>query len=117
MTDKARPDIAIEIGGKLRKLRMDLNAMAEFEEATGQSLFGVNITEINKMGAKALRALIWACLLHEDENLTLKEVGGWITIDNLGEIADQILAAFEAAVPEPKGGTKDKLPLAGKKKK
>ena len=117
MTEKARPDIPIEIGGKVRHLRLDLNAMVEFEEATGQSLFGVNITELSNMGAKALRALVWACLLHEDEELTLKDVGGWIKIDNLTDIANQINAAFEAAVPEPKGGEKDKPPLAKKTNK
>jgi hypothetical protein len=117
MTNKARPDIPIKIGGKLRHLRLDLNAMAEFEGATGQSLFGANIVQIQKMGAKGLRALIWACLLHENKELTIEEVGGWIKLDNLADIAEQINKAFEAAVPEAEGDEKENPPLAAKTKK
>lgn len=118
MKNKTRPDIPIEIGGKKRHLRFDLNAMAEFEEATGTPLTGENISKVmSQGGAKALRALLWACLLHEDENLTLKEVGSWVNLKDINELPGKILEAFEAAMPEPEEGAQGKAPLAGKKKK
>lgn len=81
---------------KLRNLRLDLNAMALFEEATGKSVFKIG----SDMSARDLRALLWACLRYEDKNLTLESVGGMVTPQNLAEINTRLVAAFTAAMPE-----------------
>jgi len=105
---KVKPAIPILLD-KERHLLLDLNAMVAFEEATGESLFkGI---DPEHMGAKELRALLWACLLHEDEKLTLKQVGSWINTGNMAEIAQHINDAFQAAMPEAEG-KKEKVPLA-----
>ena len=95
--ERARPGIAILLD-KERHLKFDLNAMAAYEEATGESLLGGLAKE--SIGARQLRALLWACLIHEDEKLTLKEVGSWINTDNIEEISGRISAAFQSAIPE-----------------
>jgi hypothetical protein len=112
MTSKINPSVPIELGGKERHLLLDLNAMVAFEEATGKNILsGLSA----KMGASELRALLYACLRHEDEKLTLKEVGAWITTENMGEVARQITAAWTAAMPEKAEGDKrEKTPLAPK---
>lgn len=113
---KINPSVPLELGGKLRHLKLDLNAMASFEEVTGQSLFGASISDISNMGARALRALIWSCLLHEEPDLTVETVGGWVDINNLADIAMQLNTAIAEAMPEAEGVT-DKDPLPPKKKK
>ena len=78
-------DVIINLD-KPRKLVFDLNAMAAYEEATGKSA-----TQIGEnAGAIGLRALLWACFLHEDETLTLKEVGKLITAENMNDVAKQL---------------------------
>lgn len=99
---KTNPGVKIELGGKERTMILDLNAMATYEEVTGKSLFNADMKSI---GAKELRALLWACLIHEDESLTLKQVGAWITGDNMGEVAQKLSAARGEAIPESKGDT------------
>lgn len=106
--NKAKSLVEITLD-KVRHLKLDLNAMAEFEEATGKSLmdgkFGKNMTP------KDLRAMLWACLLHEDEKVTLKQVGSWVSVSNLLEVSGKLNEAFEVAMPEEK---KQPVPLAGK---
>jgi hypothetical protein len=65
---------------KVRTLKYDLNASAEFEDATGQSITEAfqsfdDGTGKPKLSIKTIRALLWAGLLHEDENLTLRKAG------------------------------------------
>jgi len=107
MPDKVKPAVSITLDKK-RHLLMDLNAMVSFEEATGKSLMqGI---APDSMTAKDFRALLWACLLHEDESLKLEDVGKMIHAGNMGELSEKIAQAWEVASPEGKG-TKD--PLAG----
>jgi len=108
MPDKVRPGISINLD-KERHLLMDLNAMVSFEEATGKNIMqGI---DPNGMTAKDFRALLWACLLHEDEELKIEDVGKMISVENMGELSEKIAQAWEVASPEGKG---DKSPLAGK---
>lgn len=106
MPDKVKPKIPIVLD-KQRHLLMDLNAMVSFEDATGKSIFqGI---DPKGMTAKDFRALLWSCLLHEDESLKIKDVGRMIHAGNMGELAAKIAQAWEVASPEGKG---DKDPLA-----
>lgn len=70
-----------------RNLRLDLNAMAEFEEVTGISLFtiGDKLQE-----ARYLRALLYSTLKSAGEKITIEEVGSEITMDNMGYIGEKI---------------------------
>jgi len=81
--------IEIELDKK-RHFVFDLNAMAAYEDATGFSAFAIG----DNLSAKAVRALLWACLIHDDESLTLQEVGGFIHAGNLGEITQKLNAAI-----------------------
>jgi hypothetical protein len=70
-----------------RFLRLDLNAMAEFEEVTGISLFtiGDKLQE-----ARYLRALLFATLKSAGEKMTIEEVGAEITMTNMSYIGEKI---------------------------
>jgi DNA-binding phage protein len=83
---------------KERHLLYDFNALASLEDA------GYTITEameqIGKGSAKAIRAFLWAGLLHEEPSLTLEAVGKMITLQNLAYVAEQIGKAQEVALQD-----------------
>ena len=108
--NKAKPGVKITLD-KERTLKLDLNAMVAFEEATGKSIMGGKFTG-KDMTPRDLRAMLWACLLHEDEELTLKQVGSWITVGNLMEVTGKLNEAFDVAMP--KSGGEAAAPLAKK---
>lgn len=104
--NKARPDVTI-ILDKPRTLRFTLNAMCAFEEATGKNIFS---NALNNLSAKEIRALLWACLTDEDPTLTIEQVGGLITLDNMTEVAEKLNEALAVAMPDKEA--KETPPLA-----
>jgi hypothetical protein len=103
---KAKPAVSIELDKK-RHLLLDLNAMVAFQETTGKNLFSTEIG--NNLSPVDLRALLWSCLIHEDEALTLKQVGSWIHTGNMTEIAEKLVAAWSESMPESEGESADPL--------
>lgn len=95
---------------KERHLRLDLNAMCLFEEITGKSLINANAA-IDLQSAVNIRALLYACLKHEDPNLTLEQVGAMIHPGNMEYLADQLIRAYGQAMPEETETTEDDAPL------
>ena len=115
--DKVRPAVPILLDRE-RKLCFDFNAMIAYEEATGKSL--LEVKNINVLFAsptlKSLRALLWACLVDDDETLTLKQVGSMLNLDKdrLAGIVEKLLEAVKAGLPEQKVGASGKNPLANR---
>lgn len=107
---KTNPGVKVTLD-KERTLLLNLNAMVSFEEVTGVSLMKGTFKSSN-MTPKDLRAMLWACLVHEDDTLTLEQVGSLVTVGNLMEITAKLNEAFEVAMPE-KGG-KQTVPLVKK---
>lgn len=108
MSKITAPTVAIELD-KTRHLKLDLNAMAAFEEAAGQSMFTLK----ENMSARHLRALLWAALLHEDRELTLEQVGAMIHASNMEYIGGKIKDVFENSMPKGGGdpGKNQKRPI------
>ena len=73
---------------KPRNLQMDLNALYEFEEATGKSFFVQE--DMADLKAKDYRALVWCLLRKEDPSLTIEQVGAFIDPSNFKEIVEQV---------------------------
>jgi hypothetical protein len=88
---------------RLRCLKFDLNAFAELEEKFGS--MDAAFQAMQKGSLKAARTLLWAGLLHEDETLTERKVGGMVTLSNLSGIMDSITSALTAAMPDTDGET------------
>ncbi len=82
---------------KPRHLRLDLNAMCEFERVSGKS-----IAEIGN-SLRDIRIMLWAALIHEDADLTEEGVGALIHAGNLPLVNAALSQAFAVAVPEPTG--------------
>jgi hypothetical protein len=83
---------------KKRTLMFDLNSFAEIEEKYGS--FDDAIAQLEKGSVKALRTLLWAGLIHEDENLTEKQVGSMLDMTKMQEVSQTLVAAIGDNVPE-----------------
>lgn len=84
---------------KKREIRFDLNAMAELEEIYGDLPSAMEALH-KKMSVKAMRALLYAGLKHEDETLTLQQVGSMVKMSDLSRITEKITEAFKADTPD-----------------
>jgi len=91
------PRIDIELGGKTRTLLLDFNALADFEEATGVNVLQ---TGFDEFGARHMRALIWAGLLHEEPDVTIRQVGSWLSGANMKSIMESVERATKDHISE-----------------
>lgn len=86
-----------EAGGRRWKIRLDFNALADMEEATGRGALDLlEDYEAGKINISGLRALLHACLLRHQPDATLFDAGDILTEDP---------GAFERALAaaQPKG--------------
>lgn len=83
---------------KERTLKYDLNAFAEIEERFGtvQKAFD----ELQQQKLKAVRAVLWAGLIHEDPKLTERQVGSLLSLGDLATILPAVTEAITAALPQ-----------------
>lgn len=84
---------------KPRTLQYDLNAFIELEDLYGSIDDALNEMDKGKNKIKAIRAVLWAGLIHEDESLTPKQVGAMINLSKLEEVTEALMRAIEAAMP------------------
>lgn len=91
-----RKPVTIELDGRERTLKYDLNALCLFEEQAG-----IGITEaLTKPRMSSIRALLWAGLIHEDALLTVDDVGR-MAFGSLGEVMRTCMLAFNADTAAP----------------
>lgn len=94
MLSGARRDLdgaaPLEIGGKLRRLRLTLDGLAAIEER--QQVIG------QALDVGTLRLFLWAMLAHDEPLLTLREVGSWVDLERLPEIAAAVQRALDVQV-------------------
>lgn len=85
--------------GVERELKFTLNALAELEERYGT--VDEAFEQLNKNSIKAVRCIMWAALIHEDDTLTEQQVGNLIDIDYLEDLMNSLGAAMGEDLPEP----------------
>lgn len=86
---------------KERHLKYTLNSFAEMEEKYGSVETALKEVEANKL--TAIRFMIWAGLIHEDENLTEKQVGNIIGMDDMQVLAEKLTQAMASDLPVKAG--------------
>lgn len=89
-----RAPVTIELDGRQRTLKFDLNALCLFEEQAGASV----IEALQKRSMTHIRSLLWAGLIHEDPLLTVDDVGK-MEFDNLRDVVLKVVSAFNADQP------------------
>jgi hypothetical protein len=101
-----------------RHLRLNMNAMAEFEERVGESVVTIFAEGESKIGIKVIRALLWVGLKHEDRSLTIEKAGDlfdYLPGDDFPTKAQAFMVAAIEALSWMLGGveeTKKKLMAA-----
>jgi hypothetical protein len=90
--------IPIELGGKDRNLLIDFNALSLIEEKTGLNTLSQEMW--NSLNATNLKIFLWACLVHEDEELSLSDVGRMIHIGNMNYINEKLTEAYKMIQPD-----------------
>jgi len=70
--------VVINIGGKERFLKYDINTAAEMEELLGGRSLMFIMANPAVAGFAALRILLWGGLKHAQKGLTLQLVGVWM---------------------------------------
>lgn len=95
------------LDGVERTIKFDLNAMAELEDKYGS--VDAAFEMLDKNSIKALRFILWAGLVHEDENLTERQVGSLIDMQYMSELMETLGDAFEGDMPveQSNEGTSD----------
>lgn len=97
---------------KERHLRLTLKGLVEFEKLTGKNLLkGFNLDDLT---LEDNAALIWACLLHEDKELTFEAVLSMIDLSNFSKVTGAVLECINRSLPEVKT---DNRPLVKKSRR
>lgn len=109
--ERANPLVPIKLD-KERNMLLSLRGIMLFKKETGKDLFDPRITKaISKnIAMDDMIALVWACLIHEDRDLTIEDVGFLIHVGNVTEVMEALEKVCELAMPE--GGGKGDRPLA-----
>lgn len=94
-----REPVIVDIGdGVERKLRYTLNSFALIEEKYGTI---DKAMEALKSGSiAAIRFVLWAGLIHEDESLTEHYVGSQIDLSDLEDLAEKMNKAMMGDLPQ-----------------
>jgi len=66
--------IEFELYGKTKRLRYDVNAIADIEDTAGVGVFSL-VSDQKRIGYSSLRVLFWGGLKHEDRGITLDRAG------------------------------------------
>lgn len=85
------------LDGVERTLKFDLNAMAELEDKYGS--VDAAFEKLDQNSIKAVRFILWAGLIHEDETLTEKQVGSLIDMQYLQNLMGTLGEAFKSDMP------------------
>lgn len=111
MTSPLVPQRTMKFEGKEYTLRLDLNALSDFESMSGKSIMRGGLTDISQLELSDVRSLLWACLVQEDETLTMRDVGRMIHIGNLVEVTGVLRDLVTGAMPAAVEGEADESPL------
>lgn len=100
----------VDLGdGVEREVILSLNAMADLEEKYGS--IEAAFAKVQEGSVAAIRYLLWCILVPDgDEDLTEKEVGKLIRIDNLSEIMGNLMDVLEEQMPDGAMGPNQAAP-------
>ena len=88
------PVVEVELD-KTRHLRCDLNAMVAYERASSRKMEAMG----GNPSMEDVLILLWACLIHEDKELTIETVGTMVHAGNLAEVSDKLAQTAQASMP------------------
>lgn len=117
MPNEQRGEVTINLGGKDRVLKYDMNALAILEEHFDCGIEELmdhlyrktkahkhsKIKALNAPRISDLRFLIFAGLTCADDSITEMNVGGWIDTTNMSEVVVAMNRAYASSLPVAEG--------------
>jgi len=104
MANRKTGEVVIEVEGQTYRLVLDMNALCELETVLSQPDQIVTFTEaLQKAGlgsAFHIRAVMWAALREHHAEMSIKDVGVWITKVGLVNLSKHIGSMAATAVPD-----------------
>lgn len=82
-----------------RYLRFNMSAMSAFDKKTGVDFLHKGFDASN-LDMGQLQALLWSCLLEEDPELTMAQVGDMVDMSNLVAVTGLVMQCVTGALPE-----------------
>jgi|GEM_PF-899677 hypothetical protein len=109
--NKVVPVVEITLD-KARAFKLDFKALMAFEKLSGKNVLESNVWQ--HMTASDMVMLLWAGLVHEDPQLTLDMVAGFIHPGNIQLVVNALQQGFQIAMPENKEaeGAEKQSPLS-----
>jgi len=92
-------DVIVRLGEQDHVLRFRLRAWAAVEDRGFQLDQIMNEMQGGKLNFKAMEALLWAMLQHENPPPSIPQVGEWVGGDNFAEVVAKIGDAIRGAFP------------------
>lgn len=83
---------------KERHLCYDMNAFCDLEEKFGTIDQAFEALQSGQI--RTIRTMLWVGLLHEDETLTERQVGKWISLSNSKDLSQAMTEAMLSALPQ-----------------
>lgn len=104
MANKKRGYYTLKLGGKNRTMHFSMNFWANFTDLMGISLEEIGTVFANGLSIKAIRTLIYAALLAQDQEQGTEPdyneftVGAWLEDFNAEELENVINAMMESRI-------------------
>jgi hypothetical protein len=99
MVNKVKGEVALQHDGATYSMRLDFNALAEFEDFLGGDANALEVLQDPKqLNAKKTRAIFWCALRQCHPDMT-QELAGQILSGNMDKLGEAMSAAFPDAEP------------------
>jgi hypothetical protein len=90
--------VKFSLNGSEYELKFDMNTFCELEDVYGD--INKAFEDLQNRKIKAIRALIYSAVKAENENVTLKEVGQMLTLQDMERLGTAINEALQVSMPE-----------------
>jgi len=97
--------IKFKLGNKEYELKLDMNTFCILEEVYDE--LDKAFEDLQNKKIRAIRALIYSAVKVENEDVTLKEVGSMLTLDDMERLGEAINKALDISMPEITDETKN----------
>ena len=102
-------EVTVPVDGEEMTLRIDFNALAEFEEKTGQkALDAIAEIESGEISIVLLRHFVWAGLQYYHPGCSVGKAGDFLSADS-----EALAKALSKALPQAEERTDQEDPQAG----
>lgn len=106
--DLRKKSVPLELDGKTYWMRFDLNALALVEERFGD--FNEAMNKLSSVSPLTIRYFLFALMNANHEDVTEKEIGSLVGIENIQEVGEKIGEIVNMQSPEQKeDGSKNEI--------